>query len=174
MNQSLPNPIPRSVALLGYGGLLPVSYTHLDVYKRQDLVFLDPPYSGVHYSRFYHVLEGVARGEVGEVTGQGRYPEQSARPISDFSKLSTSRKAFNELLEILARKKANVIVTFPAGKASNGLSGDDVKALAADHFRLEEVKVSSRFSTLGGDSKHRAARQQADEMILTLSSGPKI
>src|SRR5579884_2070448 len=28
-----------------------------------DLVFIDPPYSGVHYSRFYHVLETIARGK---------------------------------------------------------------------------------------------------------------
>lgn len=136
-----------------------------------DLVFLDPPYSGVHYSRFYHVLESVARGEVGDVSGTGRYPERSERPSSDFSMLTTSRQAFNDLLATLARKNANVIITFPAGKASNGLSGDDVKALAADHFRIEEAKVSSRFSTLGGDLKHRAARQQADELILTLSAG---
>jgi adenine-specific DNA methylase len=136
-----------------------------------DLVFLDPPYSGVHYSRFYHVLESVARGEVGDVSGAGRYPEKSERPISEFSMLTTSRRAFDDLLAILARKNANVIVTFPAGKASNGLSGDDVKALAADHFRIEEAKVSSRFSTLGGDLKHRAARQEADELILTLSAG---
>ncbi|SMH35859.1 Adenine-specific DNA methylase [Mesorhizobium australicum] len=135
-----------------------------------DLVFLDPPYSGVHYSRFYHVLESVARGEVGEVSGSGRYPEKSERPISDFSMLTTSRRAFDDLLAILARKHANVIITFPAGKASNGLSGDDVKALATDHFRIEEAKVSSRFSTLGGDLKHRAARQDADELILTLST----
>jgi adenine-specific DNA methylase len=135
-----------------------------------DLVFLDPPYSGVHYSRFYHVLESIARGEVGDVFGAGRYPERSERPISDFSMLTTSRRAFDDLLGILARKNANVVITFPAGKASNGLSGDDVKALAADHFRIEEAKVSSRFSTLGGDLKHRAARQEADELILTLSS----
>ncbi|MFC3179463.1 DNA adenine methylase [Cypionkella sinensis] len=137
-----------------------------------DLVFLDPPYSGVHYSRFYHVLESIARGEVGDVTGSGRYPERRERPSSDFSMLSTSKRALNDLLEILARQQASVIITFPAGKASNGLSGDDVKATAGDHFRLEEAKVSSRFSTLGGDSKHRAARQQADELILTLSSRP--
>lgn len=136
-----------------------------------DLVFLDPPYSGVHYSRFYHVLESVARGQVGDVSGTGRYPERSERPTSDFSMLTTSKRAFDELLAILARKRANVIITFPAGKASNGLSGEDVKALAADHFRIEEAKVSSRFSTLGGDLKHRAARQQADELILTLSAG---
>ncbi|KPL68062.1 hypothetical protein SZ64_07990 [Erythrobacter sp. SG61-1L] len=135
-----------------------------------DLVFLDPPYSGVHYSRFYHVLESVARGEVGEVSGSGRYPDRSERPASDFSMLTTSKRAFDELLATLARKKASVIITFPAGKASNGLSGDDVKALAADHFKIEEEKVSSRFSTLGGDLKHRVARQQADELILTLSN----
>lgn len=135
-----------------------------------DLVFLDPPYSSVHYSRFYHVLESVARGSVGEVSGSGRYPDRSERPTSDFSMLSTSKLAFDELLAILARKKVDVIITFPAGKASNGLSGDDVKACAASHFRIEEAKVSSRFSTLGGDLKHRAARQQADELILTLSS----
>lgn len=135
-----------------------------------DLAFLDPPYSGVHYSRFYHVLESVARGEVGDVSGAGRYPEKSERPTSDFSMLTTSRQAFNDLLAILSRKKANVIITFPAGQASNGLSGDDVKILAADHFRIEEALVSSRFSTLGGDLKHRAARQLADELILTLSA----
>nr|WP_273726443.1 DNA adenine methylase [Brucella gallinifaecis] len=138
--------------------------------RPRDLVFLDPPYSGVHYSRFYHVLESVARGHVGDVSGEGRYPEKNERPTSDFSMLTTSRKAFNDLLAVLASKNANVIITFPAGKASNGLSGDDVKKMAADHFLIEEAKVSSRFSTLGGDLKHRAARQQADELILTLSS----
>ncbi|WAC23448.1 DNA adenine methylase [Blastomonas sp. SL216] len=139
--------------------------------REGDLVFLDPPYSGVHYSRFYHVLEGVARGAVGDVSGSGRYPQLSERPSSDFSMLTTSKRAFDDLLAILARNKASVIITFPAGKASNGLSGDDVKAIAAEHFRIEEAKISSRFSTLGGDLKHRAARHQADELILTLSAG---
>jgi hypothetical protein len=138
--------------------------------KPGDLCFLDPPYSGVHYSRFYHVLEGVARGNVGEVSGSGRYPDRSDRPVSDFSMSSTSKRAFDDLLAILARRKVSVIITFPAGSASNGLSGQDVKAIAADHFRIEEEKVSSRFSTLGGDLKHRAARQDADELILTLSA----
>ncbi|WP_081366653.1 DNA adenine methylase [Granulibacter bethesdensis] len=138
--------------------------------SKGDLVFVDPPYSGVHYSRFYHVLESVARGDVGDVTGTGRYPQKKDRPMSDFSMLTTSKQAFNDLLAILARRKANVIITFPAGNASNGLSGEEVKKLAANHFNIKEVKVSSRFSTLGGDLKHRAARQQADELILTLST----
>lgn len=135
-----------------------------------DLAFVDPPYSGVHYSRFYHVLETVARGRVGEVAGIGRYPPTVERPSSSFSMKTTAQKAFDELLALLAQRGASVIITFPASKASNGLSGDDVKELAAEHFRIEEEKVSSRFSTLGGDTKHRAARQDADELILTLSA----
>lgn len=118
-----------------------------------DLAFVDPPYSGVHYSRFYHVLETVARGQTGEVEGIGRYPPTEERPSSLFSMKSTARNAFDELLELLARRGATVIVTFPANKASNGLSGDDVKELAAGHFRIKEEKVSSRFSTLGGGYK---------------------
>lgn len=134
-----------------------------------DLVFLDPPYSGVHYSRFYHVLESVARGHVGEISGAGRYPDASERPISDYSIKRNSRRALDDLLGILSRKGASVIITFPAGQASNGLSGDDVRKVAADHYKIAEDKVSSRFSTMGGDLKHRAARHQADELILTLS-----
>jgi adenine-specific DNA-methyltransferase len=34
---------------------------------RGDVVFIDPPYSGVHYSRFYHVLETLARGTCSNV-----------------------------------------------------------------------------------------------------------
>ena len=137
--------------------------------REGDLVFLDPPYSGVHYSRFYHVLETVARGNSGPVSGSGRYPLPSERPISDFSIQTKSRKAFDSLLATLATRGATVIVTFPAGLASNGLSGDDVKQLASAHFVIREEKISARFSTMGGNAKHRAARHDTHELILRLS-----
>jgi len=134
-----------------------------------DLAFVDPPYSSVHYSRFYHVLETVARGKVGAVSGVGRYPPSEERPTSAFSIKTKASNALGELLALLARRRAGVVITFPAGLASNGLSGDDVKEIAMEHFYIKEEKVSSRFSTMGGNDKHRAARHYADELILTLS-----
>lgn len=134
-----------------------------------DLAFVDPPYSGVQYSRFYHVLETIARGTIDEVFGSGRYPPPDERPASDFSKVTTSRKALGRLLEILSNNGASAIVTFPAGTASNGLSGDMVKEVASNYFRIKEEKVTSRFSTLGGSSKNRSARKDTEELILTLS-----
>jgi len=137
--------------------------------QENDLIFLDPPYSGVHYSRFYHVLETVARGKTGTVSGNGRYPPQAERPRSDYSLRTRSRIALDDLLSKLSSKGANVLITFPAGAASNGLSGEEVTELSLKHFRMLETKVTSRFSTLGGDTKHRAARQDSVELILHLS-----
>ncbi|MBY5933725.1 DNA adenine methylase [Tateyamaria omphalii] len=134
-----------------------------------DLVFLDPPYSGVHYSRFYHVLETVAVGKVGEISGNGRYPPSSERPRSEYSLRTRSKTVFDDLLRVLSEKGASAIVTFPADAASNGMSGEDVSVLSGQYFDIEEAKVSSRFSTLGGDKKHRDARQNATELILRLS-----
>ena len=134
-----------------------------------DLVFLDPPYSGVHYSRFYHVLETIAVGKVGEVSGVGRYPPPIERPRSDYSLRSQSKSAFENLLQVVSEKGASAIITFPAGVASNGMSGEDVTLISEKYFSIRESKVTSKFSTLGGDKRHRAARQVTDELILLLS-----
>lgn len=139
--------------------------------REGDLVFVDPPYSGVHYSRFYHVLETIAHGTCGPVYGTGRYPHTKLRPTSDYSILSKSADALDDLLKTLATKKTRVILTFPNHKCSNGLSGHKVRKLANKYFKVLEKSVSSRFSTLGGTGSAdggRAARRNARELILVL------
>lgn len=143
--------------------------------RKGDLVFIDPPYSGVHYSRFYHVLETIARGKCGPVSGVGRYPEASERPRSRYSVKSESIDAFTELLKTVSDKNATAIVTFPAHECSNGLSGKEIIKIAKQFFAVKTKSVHSKFSTLGGtqivDGKGngRAARQHAKELILVLS-----
>ena len=140
-----------------------------------DLAFIDPPYSGVHYSRFYHVLETIAKGEAGEVSGAGRYPAQSLRPQSNFSVKTHSLAALTELLKTVADRQAKAILTFPDHECSNGLSGDIIREAAAEFFQIAVKTVDSKFSTLGGNhrlaktGKGREARQMAKELILTLT-----
>jgi 16S rRNA G966 N2-methylase RsmD len=56
--------------------------------NKHDLAFIDPPYSNVQYSRFYHVLETIARGQTQiNVSGIGRYPPLKERPQSKFSNI---------------------------------------------------------------------------------------
>lgn len=139
----------------------------------RDLVFVDPPYSGVHYSRFYHVLETVVQGGCGIVTGSGRYPIAALRPRSDYSLKGKSRAAIDDLLRNIAKAGATAIVTFPDHECSNGLSGSAIRELSSNYFRATEIAVKSKFSTLGGTSPPsgspgRAARRDARELILLL------
>jgi adenine-specific DNA-methyltransferase len=143
--------------------------------KKGDLVFLDPPYSGVHYSRFYHVLETIARGSCGPVDGTGRYPPAAERPRSPYSVVSEAPSAIEHLLMGIAEREAKAILTFPQRACSNGLSGPDVCDIASKYFRVKSTFKRSRFSTLGGtqdadgNGYGRRARQKTHELILTLT-----
>jgi adenine-specific DNA-methyltransferase len=137
--------------------------------KKGDVAFLDPPYSGVHYSRFYHVLETVARGTRSDIDGVGRYPPPIERPKSEFSMKSTSEDALDRLLSKLAARDVRTILTFPAEETSNGLSGLAVEKVAKEYFKSSKVVVNGRFSTLGGNLQNRKARIPAYEIILVLT-----
>lgn len=142
--------------------------------RKGDLVFLDPPYSGVHYSRFYHVLETIAQGSCGEVTGVGRYPAPEFRPRSKYSVSSEAADALDDLLKNIALHEARAVLTFPDHDCSNGLSGHSVRETASKYFTVSEKQVASKFSTLGGtgddrgNEAGRSARKSAKELILVL------
>jgi adenine-specific DNA-methyltransferase len=135
--------------------------------RESDLVIIDPPYSAVQYSRFYHVLEALARRERFVPYGTGRYPPLKQRPQSDFSLVSAAPMALERLFANLAGTGCTALVTFPTAACSNGLSGDAVTALAREHFRVRTRRVLGRFSTMGGNNHHRPARHHSDELILT-------
>ncbi len=134
----------------------------------KDLVFIDPPYSGVQYSRFYHVLESIATGQCQSVEGAGRYPPISDRPQSEYCNKTDAQNALEELLESLADVGATLIFTFPAGTCSNGLSGNLVIETASEWFNVYTKRAGGRFSTLGGNNAIRDARQEANELILLM------
>lgn len=133
-----------------------------------DLVFIDPPYSGVQYSRFYHVLEAISEEVAPAVFGAGRYPPHGERPQSDYSKLSKSARALSQLLETLADREAKVVLTFPTGECSNGLSGAEIEKIARDRFSIRRREVVGTFSTLGGNNVLRTSRTPANELLLLL------
>lgn len=133
-----------------------------------DLVFLDPPYSGVHYSRFYHVLETISRQTKVEVSGKGRYPAPDERPRSDYSLKGKSQKAVETLLFQISNKKASAILTFPSEMCSNGLSGSIIKDISSRYFRVKKEIIKGKFSTLGGNNENRPARQASTELVLLL------
>jgi adenine-specific DNA-methyltransferase len=136
--------------------------------EENDLVFIDPPYSEVQYSRFYHVLESVAVGHVGQVAGVGRYSSIETRPQSNFSRTAPALEEFDRLMIGVAAAGAHALVTFPEANASNGLSGQLVEEISGQYFSIVRRVVKSTFSTLGGTGVNRSARQGTTELILHL------
>ncbi len=136
--------------------------------RPDDLVVVDPPYSAVQYSRFYHVLETVARGECGVVDGVGRYPPIEERPQSAFSKESTSEGALRRLVESLAASGSTVILTFPEDECSNGLSGEAVLEIARSCYDTRQTTVVTKFSTLGGNNRGRRSHRSSNELIILM------
>ena len=136
----------------------------------RDLVFIDPPYSGVQYSRFYHVLETIARcNKQISVSGVGRYPALEERPQSKFSNISQAKDALKLILKGIAEKRSTIIFTFPSGDSSNGLSGDYIKTVASEWFLVEDKNtIEGQFSSLGGNNGNRKARNKSSELILLL------
>jgi adenine-specific DNA-methyltransferase len=136
--------------------------------SHEDLVFVDPPYSGVQYSRFYHVLETLAKGQCGPVEGVGRYPSIEERPQSPFSNKGQSKYALTVLLENLSRSGCTVIFTFPNNECSNGLSGKDIISTAKSMFKIDKQIIKGKFSTLGGNNNVRDARKESSELIILM------
>ena len=136
----------------------------------KDLVFVDPPYSAVQYSRFYHVLETMACGSCTSVSGVGRYPPPSDRPKSRYSQKSRSSEAMFDLLDTLSNRGCEVVVTFPRNECSNGLSGEGIEEMAKTCFRVKRHSIGSKLSTLGGNKINRTARRQLEEFILVLTT----
>ncbi|WP_237358171.1 DNA adenine methylase [Rathayibacter tritici] len=145
-----------------------------DNYARPgDLVFCDPPYSDAQYGRFYHVLEGIARGGWEGVFGAGRAPVNSDRPSSDFSRRTQAVNATGKLLTALAANQTTVLWTYPEGVRSNGLTVTDIRMLAEPIFKVTELRIPMRHSTLGGSEvnhKDRHGRRDLHEVLFRLES----
>lgn len=72
-----------------------------------DVAFIDPPYNSRQYSRFYHVLEGIAKWDKPELGGVAMKPP--AENMSDYSR-SSAPKVFDDLIKNLDVKY--IVVTY--------------------------------------------------------------
>lgn len=72
-----------------------------------DVAFIDPPYNSRQYSRFYHVLEGIAKWDKPELGGVAMKPP--AENMSDYSRASAP-KVFDDLIQNLNVKY--IVVTY--------------------------------------------------------------
>lgn len=78
--------------------------------KTNTIVYADPPYTNVHYSRFYHALETLVKYDHPTIKFTGRYRDD--RHQSPFDKKTEVENAFKLLFEGVKERNSHLVLSY--------------------------------------------------------------
>lgn len=78
--------------------------------KEVDTFYLDSPYSGEQYSRFYHILETVVKYDNPKVAFKAKYRED--RFMSDFCYKKSVENEFETIIEFCKKNNSNLVISY--------------------------------------------------------------
>lgn len=101
----------------------------------RSLVYADPPYCFVHYSRFYHILETVVKYDYPEVKYKGRY--RNDRYQSDYCKKTEVEKAFCKLVDKVRERHSDLVLSY-TNSETNTIAFENLLEIFCKHFNPEQ------------------------------------
>jgi len=120
----------------------------LNILPEGTLVYADPPYSFVHYSRFYHALETLVKYDYPTVQYKGRY--RNDRHQSPFCKRTEVVGAFTEMFEKVLERRLKLVLSY---SNTGMISLDEILSIAKstldDKFEVYTKVVDHIHSTMG-------------------------
>lgn len=131
----------------------------LENIEPNSLVYADPPYAFVHYSRFYHALETLVKYDYPDVDHKGRY--RVDRHQSPFCKRTEVKPAFEKMFEKIKYKNANLILSY----SNTGMIGlEEIVEIAERNlgsiYEVTVKEVAYKHSTMGRkDDKSRNVQE---------------
>lgn len=131
----------------------------LDQLPERALVYADPPYAFVHYSRFYHALETLVKYDYPEVKHKGRY--RIDRHQSPFCKRTEVVDAFTELFKGVGTKNSKLILSY---SNTGMISLEKILEIGRDalgsEYDIYSKAVDYLHSTMGrADDKSREVKE---------------
>lgn len=82
----------------------------LDIVPSRSLIYADPPYAFVHYSRFYHALETLVLYDYPEILYKGRY--RTDRHQSPFCRKTEVEAAFKIMFQKIHKGQSKFILSY--------------------------------------------------------------
>lgn len=116
---------------------------------KADVAFVDPPYNGRQYSRFYHLLENLVKWEKPELFGISLKPKQEN--MSGYSKM-IAPELFKDLVTNLNVKYICVTYnnTFNSNKVTaNRISFEEIKDTLEKLGETQILSINHKFFTTG-------------------------
>ena len=122
------------------------------------VIYADPPYTRYHYSRYYHILETIAKNDVPSITttfkngaaiSRGLYRDD--RHQSPFCIQSQARAAFNDLFRTASKHPVPLILSYspfmPEGKMIPRMQTiDQIVKAGKGYYADIEVRPAGDFS----------------------------
>jgi len=131
----------------------------LEIIPDGSIVYADPPYTFVHYSRFYHALETLVKYDYPNVLYKGRY--RNDRHQSPFCKKTEVIGAFSEMFELIASKKSKLVLSYSnTGMIDLDTILDLAKSKFGKNYKIYTKTLDYQHSTMGrSEDKSRNVKE---------------
>jgi adenine-specific DNA methylase len=138
-----------------------VSVTTSD--RRATAVYVDPPYTKMQFSRYYHVLNTLISYEYPGFQGEGRYPPRSARFSSRFEyQPGPAEREFEQLTRACADQHLTTVISY----SNRGLVSFD-KIIRTMETRYPTVELYAKeFRHASQGRPFQEGRQNVQEYLL--------
>jgi len=126
--------------------------------EKNSIIYADPPYQFVHYSRFYHALETLVKYDYPEVKYKGRY--RTDRHQSPFCIRTKVYDAFKSMFEAVVKKDSTLVISY----SDNGMISMDTLISCAKSvskkYVIEVKEIDYLHSTMGRQKdKYRKVKE---------------
>lgn len=102
-------------------------------------VYIDPPYTNAHYSRFYHIPETLVKYDYPEIEFAGRY--RTDRFQSGFCIKSQASYEFSEMLRLCKSKNYNAVISY-SDTAQCILSIEEITTICKKYYG-DSIKIDN-------------------------------
>jgi adenine-specific DNA-methyltransferase len=120
----------------------------LRIIEEGSIVYADPPYQSVHYSRFYHALETLVKYDYPKIAHKGRYRDD--RHQSPFCKKTTVDTAFLNLFKGVSDKNSHLVLSYcDTGMISLEKIIEISKKSMGDRYEVSVLQKGHTHSTMG-------------------------
>jgi adenine-specific DNA-methyltransferase len=135
----------------------------LRIIEENTIVYADPPYSFVHYSRFYHAIETLVCYDYPKIKYKGRYREN--RHQSPFCKKTEVKEAFTKMFECINSRSSHLILSY----SNNGMiTLEEIielgKRVFNDNYECQVRSKDYLHSKMGRSDKNR---MNVEELVIT-------
>lgn len=100
-------------------------------------IYIDPPYTNAHYSRFYHILETLVKYDYPDIEFFGRY--RSDRYQSPFCIRSEALIEFEKMIELCCKRNKNLVISY-SDTAQCILSKEEVVNICKKWYSKTSIK----------------------------------